>query len=95
MLLNCHTHYSFNYGTFSPERLLTTVKTNGYASFVLSDINNTSALISSLKEAKKIGIKLIAGIDFRNGIEQKYVGIAINNNGLNELHKHLSNHLHG
>lgn len=35
------------------------------------------------------------GIDFRNGARQVYVGIAQNNNGFEELNRHLSTKLHG
>ena len=34
------------------------------------------------------------GIDFRNGVTQKYVGLARNNTGFRELNEHLSKHLH-
>jgi DNA polymerase-3 subunit alpha len=96
MLLNCHTYYSFCYGTFSIEQLLTEVKQKGYSSFVLTDINNTSACLETVRLAatEKFGLKPIPGIDFRNGAEQKYIGIARNNAGFAELNKHLSEHLH-
>ena len=67
---------------------------NGYSSFVLSDINNTSACIDMVREAGDRGLKPILGIDFRNGVRQQYVGIAINNEGFRELNEHLSYHLH-
>ncbi|MCW3071759.1 MAG: polymerase subunit alpha [Bacteroidetes bacterium] len=95
MLLNCHTYYSFCYGTFSPKHLMDEVKQKGYSSFVLTDINNTSACLETIRIAKKdFGLDVIAGIDFRNGPEQKYVGIAMNNEGFRELNAHLSEHLH-
>ena len=94
MLLNCHTYYSLCYGTFSTDELLDEVKQKGYSCFVLSDINNTSACIYSVKSAGEMGLKPILGIDFRNGIKQKYVGIARNNFGFKELNEHLTKHLH-
>jgi len=94
MLLNCHTYYSFCYGTFTVEELLSEVKQKGYSSFVLTDINNTSACIDMVRSAKEQGIKPVLGIDFRNGTKQQYVGIAINNEGFRELNEHLSYHLH-
>jgi DNA polymerase-3 subunit alpha len=36
----------------------------------------------------------VIGIDFRNGVQQKYVGLAMNNEGFRELNEHLSKHLH-
>lgn len=94
MLLNCHTYYSFGYGTLSPENLFTEAKTNGYTQLVLSDINNTSAILDSLRQSKDFGLKIIPGIDFRNGVEQLYIGIAQNNEGFKELNTHLTYHLH-
>ena len=94
MLLNCHTYYSFCYGTFSVEELLYEVKLKGYSQFVLSDINNTSACLETIRLCEEQGIKAIAGIDFRNGVQQQYVGIALNNEGFQELNEHLSYYLH-
>ena len=94
MLLNCHTYYSFCYGTFTIEELLNETKQKGYSSFVLTDINNTSACINTVRMAEEKGIKPVLGIDFRNGVKQQYVGIAINNDGFRELNEHLSYHLH-
>lgn len=94
MLLNCHTYYSFCYGTFSIEALLEEVRRNGYTSFALTDINNTSAILDSVRMAQKLGIKPVAGIDFRNQAQQQYIGIARNNDGFKELNEHLSSHLH-
>lgn len=94
MLLNCHTYYSFCYGTFSVKELLAEIKHKGYSSFVLTDINNTSACLETVRIASEYGLRPILGIDFRNGAEQKYVGIAMNNEGFRELNEHLSAHLH-
>ena len=33
------------------------------------------------------------GIDFRNGITQKYIGLAKNNEGFRSLNEHLTSHL--
>lgn len=94
MLLNCHTHYSFCYGTYAIEQLLDEVQQKGYDSFVLSDINNTSACLDTIRLAKERNIKPIVGIDFRNNAQQQYIGIASNNLGFRELNEHLSLHLH-
>jgi DNA polymerase III subunit alpha len=102
MLLNCHTYYSFCYGTLSPEELIELVLAKGYNTFVLSDINNTSAVLDAIRQAQGRAldstrgdiITVIPGIDFRNGIKQQYLGIARNNTGFTELNTHLSDHLH-
>lgn len=94
MLLNCHTCYSFRYGTYSIEELLDEVGQKGYDAFALTDINNTSACLEAIRLSKGKNVRVIAGIDFRNGIRQQYVGIAIDNSGFMELNEHLSFHLH-
>jgi DNA polymerase-3 subunit alpha len=94
MLLNCHTYYSFCYGTFSIDELLNEVKQKGFSEFVLTDINNTSACLETIRLSVEKNLKPILGIDFRNGVQQQYVGIAKNNEGFRELNEHLSKHLH-
>lgn len=94
MYLNTHTYYSFKYGTIKPEELLKEAQSNGVSAFVLTDINSTAGCMRFLMLAKKYDIKPILGIDFRNGAEQLFVGIAKNNEGFYELNKYLSKHLH-
>lgn len=94
MLTNCHTYYSFGYGTYSIKELLTAVYNNGYRTFALTDINNTSAVLETLRLTQGKIVKPVIGIDFRNGVKQQYVGLAQNNEGFKELNEHLSNHLH-
>lgn len=94
MLLCSHTYFSFRYGTLSPSQMLEAAHSSGFTSLAITDINNTSATIDSLRLASEMGIHLSIGIDFRNGIDQKYVCIAKNNLGYYELNKHLSEHLH-
>jgi DNA polymerase III subunit alpha len=95
MLLNCHTFYSFCYGTLSAEELIEEVRRKGYRRFVLSDINNTSAILDALRLTQGTDMQVLPGIDFRNGVLQQYVGIAKNNAGFRELSEHLTAHLHG
>lgn len=74
------------------------VQKNGYDAFVLTDINNTSACLETIRlsqtEDYKDRIKPVVGIDFRNNAQQQYIGIAKNNEGFQELNEHLSAHLH-
>lgn len=94
MLTNCHTYYSFGYGTYSIKDLLKAVYNNGYRTFALTDINNTSAVLETLRLTEGKVVKPVIGIDFRNGVQQQYVGLAKNNEGFRELNEHLSKHLH-
>jgi len=94
MLLNCHTYYSFCFGTFSTEALLDEIQKKGYNTFTLTDINNTSACLDAIRLANERGMKTIVGIDFRNDAQQQYIGIARNNEGFKELNEYLTVHLH-
>ena len=76
MLINCHTYYSLKYGTVSIEEMYAELKKGGHKAFALTDINNTSACIYTLKYSKLYGINATVGVDFRNGTEQQYVCIA-------------------
>ncbi len=56
----------------------------------LTDINNSTAIPEFAGECLKNGIRPVAGIEFRNGNELQYIGIARNNKGLRELNEFLS-----
>ncbi len=94
MYLNCHTYYSLRYGTFSEVELLELAQQNQVTKLVLTDINNTSAGLNFVRKAIEYQIRPILGIDFRNGIEPCFVGIAKNNEGYQELNEFLSSYLH-
>jgi len=94
MLLNCHTYYSYKFGTLSIEQLVQEVKAKAYESIVLTDINSTSACLDFIQECEKEQIKPILGIDFRNGVQQQYIGIAQNNAAFQQLNEYLTQHLH-
>jgi len=94
MLLNCHTYYSYKYGTISIEDLIKDALEKDYNYLVLTDINSTSASIDFVRQCLLKQIKPVLGIDFRNGAQQKYIGIAKNNNGFKKLNEHLTRHLH-
>ncbi len=90
MFLNAHTYFSLRFGVLSPEHFVQEAKKLGIRSFVLSDINNSTAVFDVLRFCRKAGIKMIPGIDFRiNGI-QKYIGIARNADGFHQLNHFLS-----
>ncbi|TDE16464.1 DNA polymerase III subunit alpha [Dyadobacter psychrotolerans] len=94
MLLNCHSFFSLRYGMIPEDQLLKMALENGYGCIALTDINNTSGCLNFIRESQKYNIKPIVGIDFRNGNQQQFVGIAKNNTGFQELNGFLSKHLH-
>jgi DNA polymerase-3 subunit alpha len=66
----------------------------GVACLALTDINNTSACLNFVRKSAHFGIRPILGIDFRNGAQQQFVGLARNNKGFMELNGFLSHHSH-
>jgi DNA polymerase-3 subunit alpha len=94
MLLNCHTYYSLKYGTLKLRQVLAFAQEADWRCFALTDINNTSTSLDFVRLAPEYGIRPVLGIDFRNGAQQCYVGIAKNNLGFKELNEHLSDISH-
>ncbi|MCX6292660.1 MAG: DNA polymerase III subunit alpha [Bacteroidetes bacterium] len=93
MYLNCHTYFSFKFGTMSPEQLLQEAQRKDISRLALTDINNTSGILDFFRKAGEYNIKPVAGIDFRNGSRQQFIGIAKNPDGFRELNRFLSVHL--
>jgi DNA polymerase-3 subunit alpha len=81
MFLNCHTHFSFKYGTLSVERLVAEAKRRKLDALALTDINSTAAVFPFIRTAQKVGIHPVIGVDFRNGMAQQYIGLARNQEG--------------
>jgi DNA polymerase-3 subunit alpha len=93
MYINCHSYYSLRYGTFSEVALLQLAKENNMDCIALTDINNTSACMNFVQQAKKQNIKPIIGVDFRNGSTQQFIALAKNNRGFENINRYLSSFL--
>lgn len=94
MLLNVHTYFSLGYGTLSPEEVLKACTEYGYKKILITDINTTTATIDTLRLRAEYNIEVSMGIDFRNDIEQLFVGIPKCNLGFQQLNEYLSEYLH-
>ncbi len=92
MYLNNHSYYSLRYGTLSIEALVGQAKTLGISALALTDINNSMGMVDFVKECRRQGISPIAGVEFRNGDQLLYVGLARNNDGFRELNEMLTHH---
>ncbi len=90
MFINCHSYFSFNYGVMSIPYLIDYAVAYDLKAIALTDINNTSGCFDFIRRAQKAGIKPVTGIEFRNGDELLYIGIARNNKGFKELNEHLT-----
>lgn len=94
MYINCHSCFSLRYGIMSPEQLLEEARLKNISCLALTDINNTSGVLDFVRLSKRYNVRPVVGIDFRNGADQKFVGIARNNEGFLELNDLLSHYLH-
>ncbi len=94
MYLNTHTYYSLRYGTLKPEELLQIASQQGVKSMALTDINSTSANLDFVRLAPKYSIKPVLGVDFRNGVQQKFILLASCNKSLQLINNYLSEFLH-
>jgi DNA polymerase-3 subunit alpha len=61
----------------------------GIRKIVLTDINNTSGVLVH-PPAPKYGVEPAVGIEFRQGDTVRFIGIAKNNEGFEELNRFLS-----
>lgn len=92
MYLNCHSCFSFRFGVMRVKELLQEAQAHDVSCLALTDINNTSACLEFVRQAKKMDIKAVIGIDFRNGNQQQYIGLAQNQMGFYALNGFLSEH---
>lgn len=90
MLLNIHSNYSLRYGTLSVEQIVQAIPMCGYDTAVLTDINNTSFALEFIQKCQLANINGLVGVEFRNGDELLYIGIAKNREGFRELNELLT-----
>ncbi|MEL6560137.1 MAG: DNA polymerase III subunit alpha [Bacteroidota bacterium] len=94
MFLNCHTYFSFKYGSLSINELFDEAKRCGVKKLIITDIHNTSAYIEFMRicqeRSSEYELQISVGIEFRNGNDLLYVGIAKNNIGFERLNRYLS-----
>jgi DNA polymerase-3 subunit alpha len=76
----------------SVEQLVQQAVAAGADKIALTDINNSTAIPEFVAECNKNNIKPVVGIEFRNGNDLLFIGIARNNQGLRELNEFLTNH---
>lgn len=82
-----HSYYSLRYGTLSIGQLVEGMLANGYDTAVLTDINNSTGALDFIKRCREIGLNGLVGMEFRNGDELLFIGIAKNEQGFQELNE--------
>ncbi|MEI7663160.1 MAG: PHP domain-containing protein, partial [Bacteroidota bacterium] len=92
MYLSSHSYYSLRYGTISVDNLVEEAARCGVKALALTDINNSTGIMDFVAASRVKGIQPIAGIEFRQGDEYLYTGLAKSNEGFRELNEFLSFH---
>ena len=105
MYLNCHTGFSFKYGTLPIGGLFEEATRCGVHKLVLTEINNTASYMEMLRICanhqtredgrSKFGrepydLDIAVGVEFRNGDMLQYIAIAKNNQGFEGINRALS-----
>ncbi|MBL7846735.1 MAG: DNA polymerase III subunit alpha [Cyclobacteriaceae bacterium] len=108
MYLNCHTAFSFKYGTLSVLALFNEARRCGVHKLVLTEINNVSSYIEMLRVCQEnrplpgstrtkygkegYALDLALGIEFRRDHELLYIVLAKDNAGFEAINRFLSHH---
>jgi DNA-directed DNA polymerase III PolC len=74
----------------SVEQLVQKAAEHNAEAIALTDINNSTGMPEFITGCISRGIKPLTGIEFRNGNELLYIGVARNNDGIRELNEFLS-----
>ena len=85
MYLNCHSFYSLRYGTIPPKELVELAVANKVEALALTDINCVTGIYDFALECFANRIKPLVGVEFRNGNEHLFTGIAIDFRGIGEM----------
>lgn len=92
MFLNCHSFHSLRYGTIPLDDLVDMAADLGLETLGLTDINTVTGIYDFVKRCRSKNIRPIVGIEFRNGDELLYSGLAENVKGIGELCAFLTGH---
>lgn len=90
IFLNCHSYHSLRYGTIPLEELVDMAERLGVTTLGLTDVNTVTGIYDFTKMCNERGIRPVVGIDFRNGDDRLYTGLAKNTEGVGELCAFLS-----
>lgn len=93
LYLNCKTHYSFRYGTFSTEGRVAVAQEKGATALAFATINATGDGWEFVALRRASGICPMAGAEVGNGDRLLYVLLAANNKSLAGIRGFLSRHL--
>ncbi len=94
MYLNCHSYYSLRYGTIPVNELVDLAEQCNVKSLALTDINCVTGIYDFALMCHEKNIKPIAGVEFRNGNDLLFIGLATNFKGIGEMCRLITKHDH-
>jgi len=92
MYLNCHSFHSLRYGTIPLDELVQQAANNAVKAMALTDINTVTGIYDFIKLCESADIKPLVGIEFRCMHRLRYIGLAVNREGLGEMNRFLTSH---
>lgn len=92
MYINCHSHFSLNYGIYPPDRLVKEAKNLGAKYLALTDINSTAGVFDFVTACYKHTVLPVVGMEIRNGFDLCYIALAQNEDGFENLNRWASAH---
>lgn len=108
MYLNCHTAFSFKYGTLTVKALFDEARRCGVRKLALTEINNVASYIEMLRVCREhrtlpggtltangkegYNLEIALGIEFRHEHELLFIALAKNNAGFEAINRFLSHH---
>lgn len=93
MYLNCHSHFSLNHGTLSPERLVAEAVSRGVSRLAMTDINNTSGTFDFIDFCQQAHIEAVVGTEFRNQFRLCYIALVASPPGFERLNQWMTDFL--
>jgi len=90
MYLNCHSFHSLRYGTIPVEELVQQASNCYVKAMALTDINTVTGIYDFIKLCQAADIKPLVGIEFRCNNTLRYIGLAVNREGLGEMNRFLT-----
>ena len=92
MYLNCHSYFSLRYGTIPLDDLVGLGVENNVKCLALTDINCVTGIYDFVLECRAHQIKPVVGVEFRNGNDLLFIGLAKNVKGIAEMCRLLTKH---
>ena len=90
MYLQCHSSFSFQYGSIPPDRLAEIALSLAPGRIALTDINSMAAHAEFAKACDRLNVPYILGVEFRYKHHLQYILLARNEDGYAYINRHLS-----